>query len=410
MKIGLYGIEGLYNFGCEAIVRGTAELIWKIDPRIEIYYFSLRSSEDIPRLKDIPVHIVPVKRSKSIVKRGTNRILRMLGIDRRILLEDIIKKCADMDLIFSIGGDLYTIPKYRIGEKKLDRYNKLICFGDQIQPQKRLIIWGASIGPFGEDSNVIEYYKRHLKKACHIFVRERRSFEYLNNLGIQNNLSFFPDPAFFVMGNLEAEGKEVEKRYIGINLSPLSVKEIYGEITENVLKDLASLIEQVYLITHTPILMIPHVISPINSDDNDLDFQRRLLNYVDKTIKEKIRFAGHEDGFLGIKHSICECRFVIAARMHCAINALTECVPTIFLIYSSKSMGMAEYIYGSDRWTVGLDDLQSFGDKVYEMNQSYPQIKNYLGKRLKELYETDGLDGYLRLKRIIKGAGNYEWQ
>lgn len=34
MNIGLYGIYGVYNFGCEAIVRGTVQFIERVYPEV----------------------------------------------------------------------------------------------------------------------------------------------------------------------------------------------------------------------------------------------------------------------------------------------------------------------------------------------------------------------------------------
>jgi len=40
MRIGLYGIGGVYNFGCEAIVRGAYKVIQGLYPGADIVYFS----------------------------------------------------------------------------------------------------------------------------------------------------------------------------------------------------------------------------------------------------------------------------------------------------------------------------------------------------------------------------------
>ena len=46
MKIGLYGIYGVYNFGCEAIVRGAVKLIHDLYPSAEIIYFTYNFEYD----------------------------------------------------------------------------------------------------------------------------------------------------------------------------------------------------------------------------------------------------------------------------------------------------------------------------------------------------------------------------
>lgn len=48
---------------------------------------------------------------------------------------------------------------------------------------------------------------------------------------------------------------------------------------------------------------------------------------------------------------------VIAARMHCGINAIICGVAAIFLSYSEKSRGMSKLVYGKDVACVPLEDF-----------------------------------------------------
>ena len=48
----LIGIGGVYNYGCEAIVRGTVEILRKVNPQIQIAYASYNYVDDKRRLKD----------------------------------------------------------------------------------------------------------------------------------------------------------------------------------------------------------------------------------------------------------------------------------------------------------------------------------------------------------------------
>jgi polysaccharide pyruvyl transferase WcaK-like protein len=53
MKVGLYGILGVYNFGCEAIVRGAYNFIRTVYPESEIVYFSYSPEFDKRALADL---------------------------------------------------------------------------------------------------------------------------------------------------------------------------------------------------------------------------------------------------------------------------------------------------------------------------------------------------------------------
>ena len=43
----LIGIGGVYNYGCEAIVRGTIEILRNVDPAIKISYASYNYEDDV---------------------------------------------------------------------------------------------------------------------------------------------------------------------------------------------------------------------------------------------------------------------------------------------------------------------------------------------------------------------------
>lgn len=50
-KVLLIGIGGVYNYGCEAIVRGTVNILKTIDNRIEVYYASYNYEDDMKSVK-----------------------------------------------------------------------------------------------------------------------------------------------------------------------------------------------------------------------------------------------------------------------------------------------------------------------------------------------------------------------
>ena len=45
--------------------------------------------------------------------------------------------------------------------------------------------------------------------------------------------------------------------------------------------------------------------------------------------------------------------------MHCAVNAITVSVPTLFLSYSEKAKGMAKFVYGSKDMIIALVDFEN---------------------------------------------------
>lgn len=63
-KVLLIGIGGVYNYGCEAIVRGTVNILKTIDNRIEVYYASYNYEDDIKRLNGCDVKIIRASKFK----------------------------------------------------------------------------------------------------------------------------------------------------------------------------------------------------------------------------------------------------------------------------------------------------------------------------------------------------------
>lgn len=383
MRVGLFGIYGTYNFGCEAIVRGACKLIKKLYPDSEIIYFSYSYEYDSKILSDLPIRIYCVNNSRNVYKRAVNKFFQLIDHDNRLLLLNVEEMIKQIDVIFSIGGDIYTIPAILREEKKYSFYNEVVDFCNHaIMRGKQVVLYGASVGPFGSYEKAIQYYINNIKKYNKIVCREYATIDYLNKFGLKNTM-FLPDPAF----QLRTTGNTDEKivpQFIGINLSPLSLNEIYGNHSDNVLR-LAQLLDRVYEKFQIDLLFIPHVLSR-DENDNDLVFLEKIKQKMKPNNQEHVKIANSNKGFLGVKQQLKTCHFLVAARMHCAINAIGEDVPTIFLSYSQKSIGMCQYVYESDKWVVDLKNIEkTLLNKMSEMLCEKENIKAFLQNRNKEI-------------------------
>ena len=353
-RIGLYGIGGVYNFGCEAIVRGAVDLIRDLYTDVSIIYFSNSFEYDSRMLADLGIDIIEIQDSDSLIKKGIRKVSKILNLEHRPLkieYKDILKR---VDEIWSIGGDLYTIPEVVRNKTEYEYYLPIVDFCNRaIDEGKTVVLYGASVGPFGNYSRAEEYFRKNLGKYKMVLCREMVSYEYLNGMGL-SNVSFFPDPAFQVHGDLAVD--EEDKRFIGLNLSPLSLDEIYGNHNKESQQKMAGVVSNILSEFDYDILMIPHVIAKAEHDD-DLRFQQNIIDLLEEDEQERIKIADYSGGFIGLKPQLRECRFVVSARMHCAINAMVELVPAIMLSYSQKTIGMAEYVYGNDEWVVNLKEI-----------------------------------------------------
>lgn len=383
MKFGLYGINGVYNFGCEAIVRGTYRFLKDCRPDAKIIYFTYNYDYDSRILADLDIEIVAVKRQRNLVNRAINKGLSYTSFEKHILpfnWKDLINQ---VDVIISIGGDMYTIPEAIRNNKTYPYYNSLADFCNRaIKSKKEVVVYGASMGPWGDYQKAVHYYKENVSKYKYLICREPETIKYLNDIGIRNAF-FQPDPAFLV--GLKHNLKFVEKKYVGLNLSPLSLRELYGSYSVDMVGKLATVVTRIIDELDTDILLIPHVLSDVESD-NDWHMLQRLKDFIPAQKKERVVFADTTRGFLGIKDQLHSCKYVVSARMHCAINAITEGVPAIFLSYSQKSQGMAQYVYGSKKWMLSIKKVESeLLPLMREMNDSWEDISALLVIRMKEI-------------------------
>lgn len=402
MRIGLYGIYGVYNFGCEAIIRGVHKLLEDMYYDVEVIYFSYNYEYDKEVLKDLPIEVKRIKQKRNFVSRLVNKGCHLLEIPFMYLMFDYNEIINYVDELFLIGGDIITVPAV-VREKKHYYYiNEMVEFGKKaLAKDVPVVLYGASVGPFGEYAKAMSYYEQNLKRYRSIVCREQVTKNYLYSLGITNTI-FSPDPAFLVEGTV----KSLKKKYIGINLSPLSLLEIYGECREANIIEFARLIQRIYKRYEMDIMLIPHVIAPDKNDD-DLRFQQDLIEHLEVHFKEHVILAGYKRGFLGIKEQLPQCRFVVSARMHCAINALHESIPTIFLSYSQKGVGMCEYVYGNKDWVIDLKKLQDgLLDKMDAMLQNEAEIVASLERRNVEI-QNYFQKQQKELKRVLGGNGVY---
>ena len=393
MRIGLFGIGGVYNFGCEAIVRGAVHLIRDVYPDSQIYYFSFSYNYDKRMLEDLDIHIVKVDYYDTFLKKVIRKISNIIKLQHRPFRYRYQNVLNYVDEVWSIGGDILTIPEVVRQQSNYDYYIPLVDFCDRaIRKGKKVVLYGASVGPFGEKTKAEKYFINNLKKYKMILCREGISQRYLLDCGL-SNVYFLPDPAFQV--RLSYEG-ETEQNYIGVNFSPLSLEEIYGDTNEDKAIHLAKIVGNILDEFDYDILMIPHVIADSERDD-DLRFQKTIIKLVDEERRNRVLIANYENGFLGIKKELSKCRMVVTARMHCAINAIVEDVPTIMLSYSQKSIGMCEYVYGNREWVLDLKNIdENLVTLMKKMDEENSKIRRDLMIRNKEIE-----DEYMKLKSQI---------
>ena len=167
-KVLLIGIGGVYNYGCEAIIRGTTHILKSINPAVEIYYASYNAEDDRKRLVDCDVNIIArPKRRRWTVKNIIRKCLSYIGVSYLVPYDksNWLKK---FDTVFSVGGDVYTLSHTGSFDPSLPLFMEQCC-----KKGLRYILWGASVGKFESNPKALKFYREHLLKIDLIVAREK---------------------------------------------------------------------------------------------------------------------------------------------------------------------------------------------------------------------------------------------
>lgn len=394
----MIGIHGVYNYGCEAIVRGTERMLHEQWPDAKIVYASRRPEDDRARLSGCNVEIIRRKRIARYSPRNVLRkLLSMAGISWYPISDPPVI-ANGYGAVLSIGGDIYTIRSNGAGNRGFLR------FGDACEARGvPYVLWGASVGPFSQNPETERVFTKHLKNISLITARETATVDYLQTLGVMNNVIPCADPAYVVAPEIMADYTSQRKDpTIGINLSPLSVRHAGYSLEESVHIQ-ARTIQVLIKALNARIVLIPHVVCDFMEGDDDLRYLRRLKQAIEPEYQEAVTLLNNDIGFVGTKKELVKCDLVIAARMHCAINALAAHVPTILVSYSRKADGMCQYVYGNQDWVLPLNEFRSNHtlENVRLMIQQQERIRAYLPERIPEI-QQDAYRPIRRLKEVLQ--------
>lgn len=373
MRILLYGNGGSGNHGCEAIVRGTVELLGTGSN-----FFCVRSTnvaEDtlygLNQLAEVsPARTVRKKNFSFICAYAklklTGNYTDMDGLD---YLPGISAAASKTDVALSVGGDNYCYNGTEIYSWLNRAYHKAGI---------KTVLWGCSVEPEVAAKKAIA---EDLSNYNLIVTRESITYEAVRQ--VQKNTVQSPDPAFFMKPlKCEVDARLEAGNVIGINASPhiLKCESTSGMAYENY----KQLIRYILSETNATIALIPHVVWSSNDDRtvlrqlyDDFDRNPRLVLIEDHTAPE-------------LKYIISRCCFFVGARTHAIIAAYSSCVPTLVMGYSVKARGIARDLFGTeDGYVLPVQDLREPGEltngfrKLWEEKETVQKsleniLSNYL--------------------------------
>ena len=370
----LYFHNGSNNHGCEAIIKSLISLLNVNRDKVLLHTF--RKNEDI--YFDINRYAKFIE--EPIVSNPSEKIVFMGNCafnEKDMGLKPVINKLNKNAVAISIGGDNYCYGEYVHG--LLKNYNNY--FQDN---GIRTALVGCSI-----ETELLENPEivKDLEKYSLILARETTTYNALIEKGIKRNTHLAPDPAFSLSPmEIELPKEFIEKNTIGINLSPLVMKEKGSLLLENT----KNLIKYIIKNTNYNIMLIPHVTW---EKSNDLEILGKLYNEYYFT--GRIGIISNRN-CQQLKYAISKCRAFIGARTHSIIAAYSSCVPAIAIGYSMKAKGIAKDIFGtSDNYVIEaelLKDEEEFTKLFIWLEKNYDQIKNHL---------NSFMPGYIERTKVI---------
>lgn len=321
---------GSGNRGCEAIIRGTTELLKDV-PGKKYAFTSGYEQEQASGLTQ-QIECLPLTcqhgRVYSMIRHGLCWLSYRFGSGRlqvKLIYEKIWNAVKKDDIYLVVGGDVYCYGRPYI-------YYQL----NRILKNNRKALWGCSIEP----SSIDEEMKTDLLGYDLIYARESITYNALIDAGITKNTVLLPDPAFAMpQKRLPLPEGFLEGKTIGVNLSPLIMN--CHDDGALVLENYAAMIQDILETTDYRVALIPHVIWENSDDRKPL---RELLHRFEDTGRVILLDAVPAEE---IKGYISRCAFLVAARTHASIAAYSTCVPTLVVGYSVKARGIARDIFGT---------------------------------------------------------------
>lgn len=215
-------------------------------------------------------------------------------------------------------------------------------------------------------SKIFDYFATKILNKSIIYVREKKSLEYIESLGL--TAKFGADTAF----SFKSESKESEKKE-KIAFVPTILKSWHPNfkninIDELIFEKILPIVAEFSNSKKLLIELIPHL-----KNDEEKEYYR----IIEKKLKElnaNVIVRNDIDTVYKYNDAIRESKLVIGMRYHSIVLAVKNLVPFISLSYENKMQEVSEY-----------SEKLDFSFKLYEENFNLELLK----KKLEESYKDN---------------------
>ncbi|MGE5307880.1 MAG: polysaccharide pyruvyl transferase family protein [Deltaproteobacteria bacterium] len=384
----LFVIAGCGSYedrGCEAVVRGTVEIISRYyeDPFFVVCgEFSSRGqfeqqvrNEKDTRIRHVRMHRLP-----------WGLLSRMLPVHRREfkyrkLARSIPKSAA---VLWAGCRALDSDPEKR--EDLCDLDDLSAAYG------RKLVLWGASFSRSWPKPVFEPPMSRRLGIQAALFCVESSSIEFLKTIGVENNVFQVCDPAFALQAQEPGDAWRYGdlSRSIGVCLGPGFADRLAQGDKEGWLETACHLTRAIASAGH-PVALVPYNCEP---DANEFLFLRSVAS----------RLQNHDVCLIQPHHSAAEIKWLIGRMvLFCGTNpdamvaALTARVPAIALACGQREIGIHHDIFGHRGYCLGPGDtdpvkvMLAVTTALLSREQVRETLEKKMGEMIWEAYKNGKL-------------------
>lgn len=353
MKFYLAGQQNFGNRGCEALVRSVTGIVRERLPDSKFLIPTLDQARDSGQWPDMAAagceFVAAPERSARIKwwNRAIARIPALLPLWEPSYTPQarVMHEFSQCDGVLMIGGDVISLD---YGPGSLFLWSGLM---DAARRSGRpTMLFAASVGPFDANPVVERYMVNHLRRYSAITVRESASLSYLQRLGL-NNAVLVADPAFRLAPepvSLGAPFGQPGDGVLAFNVSPL-INDGWQRRNpgKSLLDECAAFIQRILSETNLTVALLPHV-DPLDgaNENSDSHYMAGLLAKLGGA-SNRLTLVRRGLNAAQVKHVVCSCRYLIAARTHATVAGWSQHVPTISIAYSVKALGLNQDLFDS---------------------------------------------------------------
>jgi colanic acid/amylovoran biosynthesis protein len=392
------------NRGCEAIFEGTIYILRQVFGDIPIVSAYVPDGNVIERNNDDRnILHVPIRPLKKYTFKWINYGVRKIIAPSKApyyQFSHLKKYITKSKVVLMIGGDNYSLDygspmKYFFLNSYSYRFSKPV------------VLWGASVGPFSRDPVFEKLAVKELQKVSRIYARESATVEYLESVGIVDNVKLVADPAF-LLPEEEIElpsNVEILLEYgcIGLNLSPLLAEFRIGSSMSDWIFNASKIVACLSDKLKIPILLIPHVTSNNNKvgTRDDYLFMSKVMDHLGSN-KHEVHLLPPLTASQ-TKYVIGRCRIFAGSRTHSTIASISSLVPTVFIGYSMKARGICQDIFNHTDYLIENDQMncECFPEKMEQLLHSEISVHNWL-KRSIPIMQNRAMSAAYDLQSLLK--------